>query len=418
LFEDRLPDKEDDVRVTTALNRMLALPGTSVRGVALTGDGVVIEVCPRRRRMACACCGQLCGAVYDRSWRRWRHLDLGPVRCWLSYELRRVSCPDCGIRVEAVPWARRGARFTRDFEDLTALMCQQMAKTTICSLLRISWRSVGRIVERVVADHLDERRLEGLVMIGIDEISYRRNKRFLTSVADHQTGGIVWSAEGKSVRTLQGFFELLGDRKHSIRAVSIDMNGGYEKAIRAALPDAEVCFDPFHVVALAGKAVEQVRREEWNHHGRSKNRGGKWIRETRWSLLKAPDKQSPKQLAVLAEVQKYNHRLYRAFLLKEQLRLIYHLEDPDQAPELLDAWLQWASRSQLQPFLKLASTIRTYREGILAAIRLGVSNGRLEGLNSKIRLISHRSYGLHSAQALIALIYLCCTRLTIPPPHR
>jgi transposase len=123
------------------------------------------------------------------------------------------------------------------------------------------------------------------------------------------------------------------------------------------------------------------------------------------------------QLATLADVQVANRRLYRAFLLREELRLLYHLADPALAPEHLDAWLAWASRSRLRPFIRLARTLRAHRDGILAAIRLGLSNGRLEGLNSKIRLISHRAFGFHSADPLIALVYLCCADITIELPR-
>ena len=128
----------------------------------------------------------------DRAERRWRHLDLGGQRCYLLYRLRRVRCPDCGVHVEAVPFARRGARHTRDFEDMVALLAQQMAKTSIAALMRGGWDTVGAILARVVADHLDERRLEGLVQVGVDEISYRKGQRYLTSVADHASGAIVW----------------------------------------------------------------------------------------------------------------------------------------------------------------------------------------------------------------------------------
>jgi transposase len=123
------------------------------------------------------------------------------------------------------------------------------------------------------------------------------------------------------------------------------------------------------------------------------------------------------QLAVLSEVQQANKPLYRAFLLKEELRLLYQLQNPSLAPAHLDAWLNWASRSKLEPFVKLARTIRRHHEGILAAIRLGLSNGRLEGLNSRIRLISHRSFWFHSAAPLIALVYLCCTGIVIELPR-
>ena len=226
----------------------------------------------------------------------------------------------------------------------------------------------------------------------------------------------MWCAPGRNARTLQAFFDLLGERKHTIRAVSIDMAGGYQQAISENLPQAEVCFDPFHVVRLAQRAVDQVRRDEWNAHERSHTPQGKWIKGTRWSLLKAPEKQSIEQLALLHQVQEANKPLYRAFLLKEELRLLYQLEDLTLAPQHLDAWLTWASRSRLQPFVKLARTIRRHRDGILAAIRLGLNNGRLEGLNSRIRLISHRSFGFHSAEPLIALIHLCCGRITVQLP--
>jgi transposase len=406
------------MRVTTAFNRLLRLPGASVIDVSFTAEGVIVSVRLRRRRRVCSRCGQTGRlAIHGRRVKRWRHLDLGANRCIIECELRRLWCRSCGAQLEAVPWARAGSRYTRDFEDVVAWLAQQMAKTPIAGLLRIAWDTVGRIVERVIADHLDERRLAGLVAIGVDEIAYRRHHRYLTSVVDHRTGAIVWCAAGRNAATLQRFFDELGDRKTSIRAVSIDMSGGYEKAIRDNLPDAEIAFDPFHVVRLGQRAVDQVRRDEWNAHERSHTPIGRWVKGTRWSLLKAPDKQTIPQLALLGEVAQANKALYRAFLLKEELRLLYQLDDPTLAPAHLDAWLTWASRSRLRPFIRLARTIRRHRTGILTAIRLGLTNGRLEGLNSRIRLISHRSFGFHSADPLIALVYLCCTGIAIELPR-
>jgi transposase len=230
----------------------------------------------------------------------------------------------------------------------------------------------------------------------------------------------VWAAPGRNALTLQGFFaELTDEQKASITAVSIDMSAGYEKAVRApdGLPHAEVCFDPFHVCQLASRATDQVRRDEYNRHGRSSTGEGKWIKGVRYSLLKDTANQTPKQLAKLAEVVLANKRMYRAFLLNGELRYIYRLPK-DEAAERLDAWLAWASRSKLKPFIKLARTIRKHKQGVLAAVQLGISNGRLEALNSRVRLISHRAHGFHSADALIAMIYLCCAGIQIELPHR
>ena len=159
------------------------------------------------------------------------------------------------------------------------------------------------------------------------------------------------------------------------------MSAGYEKAIRDpdhGVPHAQVCFDPFHVVSLGSKAADQVRRVEYNQHGRSSSSEGKWIKGTRYSLLKDTAKQTPRQLLKHAEVVLTNKRMYRAFLLYGELRYIYKLPK-HEAPERLEAWLAWASRSRLKPFVKLARTIRTHKAGVLAAVELGISNGRLEG---------------------------------------
>ncbi len=195
------------------------------------------------------------------------------------------------------------------------------------------------------------------------------------------------------------------------------MSAGYEMAITTAVPDAEVCFDPFHVVQLGGKAADQVRRDEYNRHGRSSSGEGKWIKGTRYSLLKDTAKQTAGQLRKLAEVVLWNKRMYRAFLLYGELRYIYRVPK-EEAAQRLDAWLAWASRSRLKPFVKLARTIRQHKQGVLAAIEIGISNGRLEALNSRVRLLSHRAYGFHSANALIAMIYLCCAGIQIAHPHR
>jgi len=406
------------VRVSTALNRMLRLPGAWVQDVAFGVEGVIVTVCLRRRAGVCSGCGARGLEIKDRRVKRWRHLDLGCSRCFIECELRRLRCPGCGERLEAVEWARAGSPYSRDFEDLTAWLAQQMAKTQITRLLRIAWESVGKIVERVVADHLDEGRLDGLVSLGVDEISYGADHRFLTCVADHEKGGVVWAAPGRNAATLQGFFdELTGEQKQSIKAVSIDMSAGYEKAIKASVPDAQVCFDPFHVIQLGGRATDQVRRAEYNEHGRSHTQHGTWIKGVRYSLLKDPANQTVRQLATLAEVQQTNKRLYRAFLLLHELRWVYRVPRY-QAREQLEEWLAWASRSKLKPFVRFARTIRKHKAGVLAAIELGLSNGRLEGLNSKVRLLSHRAYGFASANALIATIYLCCSGIKIDLPHQ
>lgn len=405
------------MRVSTAFNRLLGISGVTVTGVRFDRDGVVVSVRRRARRLVCPRCGCVGRPGYDHRVRRWRHLDLASTRCFVECELRRFPCPGCGKVVsEAVSWARPGGRFTRDFEDVVAWLAQQAAFSVISRFLRVTWRSVASIVSRVVAGELHGRRLTGLAMIGVDEISYRRGQRYLTLVADHADGAVVWAGDGRGAATLKRFLDELGERETAkLRAVSIDMSGGYSKALREHAAHVTVCFDPFHVIALANRAVDEIRRTLWNQVGKSQAGAGRMIKGTRWALLKDPAALTETQKGTLALLAQVNSPLYRGYLLKEQLRAVY-TAGPTHAPALLEAWLRAAARSKLRPFVKLARTLREHHRGILNAIRLGLSNSRLEGLASRIRLISHRSFGFHSADPLIALIHLCCGRITVQLP--
>jgi transposase len=226
------------VRATTAFNKMLAIPGANVTGVQFTPTGIVVALRRRARRLRCPC-GWSTRAAYDRSTRRWRHLDLGAARLYLQAEIRRLACRRCGrVRTEAVPWAHPGARFSRDFEDVVAWLAQHTDKTTITRLLRCSWEAVAAIVVRVVAAHLDDTRLDDLYRIGVDEVFYRKGHRYLTVVADHdRDGAVVWAGEGKSGATLQQFFDQLGpQRAAQLQAASVDLHGAYAKVTRARAP--------------------------------------------------------------------------------------------------------------------------------------------------------------------------------------
>jgi len=426
------------VRVSTAFNKLLGIVGATVASVTFTPAGVVVGL--RRRRVKLQCpCGWKTWAVYDRSRRRWRHLDLSGSKLWLEAEIRRLHCRCCErVRTEVVPWARPGARHTRDLQDLVAYMAQRMDKTTVTRLLRVSWEAVAKIVIDVVADHIDGTRLDGLFRIGVDEVSYRKGQRYLTVVADHdRDGAVVWAHEGNDAATLTAFFDELGEQRCAqLQAVSLDLGLAYEAATRAKAPQARQCVDPFHVIQLANRAIDTTRRQAWQverqAHPTVKRPGPgrppagtpaastrpRWVKHTRWALVKDPDDLTGDQLDVLHQLRRERSGLYRCWQLKEGLRDLYRLADPATAVYHLDWWLAWACRSRIPAFVTLSRTVRRNRDRILAAVDLGLSNSKLEGLNSKIRLINHRGYGHHSAAAVIAMIYLCCGGIDIELPFR
>jgi transposase len=335
----------------------------------------------------------------------------------LRYDSRRVECRRCNaVVVETVPWAEPSSWFTRPFEDHVAYLAQRSDQTTVSTLMRVAWQTVGSIVERVVARHQTGDPLDGLTQIGVDELSYRRHHEYITVVVDHTRGHVVWAKPGKNADTLKAFFSELGpERCAKLEAVTIDMSGAYIKAVTECSPQAQIIFDRFHVQRLVQDAVDQVRRDEVRAAPSDEER--KHLKGTRWPLLKSFWNLSLFDSNRLTSLQRDNQRLYRAYLLKEAMVAVLDCTSEWLARRKLDEWVRWARRSRLEPFKRVAATIGDHAEGILAYVRSGLSNGRTEGLNGKARTITRRAYGFHSADGLIALLKLCCSGIHLNPIH-
>ncbi len=405
------------MRVTTLFRKLVAVTCQFfVTGVSLSAAGLVLQVRPRGKKPRCSRCGKVAPGYDTRPLRHWRHLGLGRLEIRFAYAPRRVECRDCGVLTEDVPWAAPGSRFTWDFEEMAAYLSQITDKTKVTEMLGIAWRTVGEIVERVVERKLDPTRLEALRFIGVDEFSYRKRHHYITVVVDHDRRRIVWAKEGKGYEVLNEFFQTLGlDRAFQIKAATIDMAGGYEKAIREWLPQAEIVFDRFHVQQLASDALDEVRRSIVRElHGSQEE--AKEVKGTRFVLLKKPEDLSPAEKYKLSEVQETNQRLYRAYLLKETLGQALDYRQPKRAEESLRSWIAWAARSRLKPFVRTARTIRKHFDGIVAYVKTRLTNGLVEGINNKLRMIARRAFGFHSASALIGSLFLSCGGIELNPP--
>lgn len=413
------------MRVTAALSRLLRLPGIWVRQVRFDSGTVVVRVALRRRRLVCPECAYTTPFRYDRRPVRsnWRHLDLGAWKVEIHAQLRRLACPAHGVRVEAVPFAQAGSRFSRDFEDLAAWLATTMDKSALCRLMRIDWDTVGRIVTRVSAEKLDPHRLDGLSAAGVDEVSWKKRHNYLTLVSDHRPHPrIVWGAAGRDTATLDRFFAELGpERSGQLEAVSMDMSAGYERSVRKEghAPQAVICFDPYHVVALGTKALDAVRRHVWNELRRLPDQAAaRRFKGARWCLLKNPTDLNDEQARTLRRIRRRGGELWRAYSLKEALRAIFAGDlGTDEVTLLLRRFCSRAQRSGLRPFVGLAKTLRTHAAGIEAAVRLRINNAQHEGLNRRVRLIVSRAYGFHSAEATLALVMLALGPITHVLPH-
>ena len=396
-------------RLWTALLGLVAVVVESVDFDEYAG-AVVVSVRPRKAtKRRCGRCGRR-SPRYDNGEgrRRWRALDLGTVQAFVEAEAPRVRCVDHGVVVAQVPWARHGTGHTRAFDDQVAWLVTHCSKSAVTELMRVAWRTVGAIVGRVVADARETADpFDGLRRIGIDEISHKRGHRYLTVVVDHDTGRLVWAAPGRDRATLSTFFDLLGeDRSAAITLVSADAAEWIATVVADRCPNATLCADAFHMVMWATDALDVVRRDTWNTARRVGLPGrAKQLKGCRYALWKNPENLTGRQAGKLAWIARHNGRLYRAYLLKEQFRLVFQHRGVD-AIAMLDAWLSWARRCRIPAFVALARRVAKHRASIEATLTHGLSNALVESTNTKLRLLTRIAYGFRSTDNLIALCLL------------
>lgn len=405
------------MRLRTFFKKLLRL-SSPVSNVTVAPDvrSIEIEVKLPARRLKCGECGGRARRKHglEGKTRSWRHLSCLGYPIEIRAVVYRVMCERCGVRTMSVPWARTGSVFTRAFEDEVAWFLQHTDQTTCSRYFSVAWETAGKIARRVVSEKLDGSLLKHLRNIGIDEISYGRPRKFMTVVVDHDRGRVVWAGEGKSSETLGKFFGLLtAEQRDAIKLVSIDMSAAFIKGIRENLPQAEIVFDRFHVIQLLTAAVDEVRRSEMRQE--ESDHQHQAIKGSRYALLKNNYKLSTSDLESLAAIQKSNKRLYRAYLMKEAFQDIYSVESAEQADRRFQRWSRWVLHSNIEPLKKMCRTVITHWEGIRRFFIHRVTNARAEGMNSKIRMISHRAFGFHSSEALAAMLLLCCSGIVIEP---
>lgn len=417
---------ENGVRNARVWRALLGVEKAVIERVQVEVDGggevVVVHVRPGRSAAGrCGVCRCRCGR-YDGGGgrRRWRALDAGMVRVLVEADAPRVACAVHGVVVAHVPWARHGAGHTLAFDQMVAWLVTRCSKSAVGEVMRIAWRTVGAIIARVWADAqaADGDGLGGLRRIGIDEISYKRGHRYLTVVVDHDTGALVWAAPGRDQATLEAFFDLLGEQGcRAITHVSADQADWITKVVTRRCPAAVQCADAFHIVAWATDALDEVRRQAWNDARRSGQTMGNGrgvrlatgdaarLKGARYALWKNPDNLTGHQRAKLAWIATNDPRLYRAYLLKEGLRYAFTVKG-QAGKTALDRWLTWARRCRIPAFVHLAKRITAVRARIDATLDHGLSNARVESVNTKIRLLTRLAFGFRSPQALIALAML------------
>ena len=401
----------------------------------------IIAHLDRKSQYRCGICGKK-SPRYDNGGgtRKWRCLDTGEAKAYVVAEAPRVCCKEHGVVTAFVPWARHKSRFCSSFEDTVAWLAVNSTKKCVAELMRIEWHTVGEILSRVYKG-LEKKpsiRFDNLVNIGIDETSYKKGHKYMTVVVNHDTNYVIWCSIGQKKEVLQKFFDgLTPEQRESIRCVSADGARRIADCVKEYCPNAALCIDPFHVVSWATDALDEVRRRAWSevnriareapkrHVGRPKNgeaespekKLSEDIKATRYALLKNPQDLTEHQEEQLKFLTTANPRLYRAYLLKEDLRLALKA-GYESVCELLRKWMSWAQRCRIPEFRELRKKIKRNMAGILASAKYRLSNARIEATNNKIKLIIRRAYGFRNTDNLISMVMMSCSAVKPILPRR
>ena len=401
--------------IETFIRKQLRLKAHRVTKVETNGEHMIIHIDQLgKRQLRCGVCRKPCRRVHGiRNRREWRDLSMRKLRLVLRYQPRRVQCPRCGVRVEDFPWAEPWARVTRALANAAASLTRELSWQGTARHFALNWKTVAGIVQRAVRYGLRQRKRPPVHRIGIDEVSRRKGQVYLTVVYDLERRVLLWVGEDRTEEGVKKFFtEELGKRRcRTLRVVCMDMWAAYVNLVREHAPQAQILFDRFHIVKHLQEAVDEVRRSEVRRlTGKEKIT----FNSTRWLLLKNPWNLTNEQKERLSTLVRWNSPIVRAYYLKESFQLFWDYRQEKRAQDLLSKWMSSAMRSRLEPFKKFVRMLRSHLDGILPWTKLQLSNGAVEGMNNKIKSISHRSFGFRKAQYFIAAIYHCCARLPLP----
>lgn len=380
-------------------------------------------------KLSCPACDEPGQGVHDRIRREWRHLDFFQYEAWLHADVPRVDCDSCGKTTQVeVPWARPGSGFTLLFEALAMTLCQTLPVAQAAQQLRVKSKRLWRRIEHYVGVARAKDTMGGVKVIGIDETSIRSGQNYVTVVHDLEAKRLLFLTEGSDHKTVAAFKTDLiahGGDPDEIEHVCMDMGAAYIKGVTEVLPEAEISFDRFHVIAMANKAMDEVRSAEMRDQPRVVRAvvgtERKVIRGMMWGMRKNPSNWNKKEMNTMYHVQRSNLKSARAWRLKEGLRSAYaagvQSNCADTAQEALRSWISWARRCRLEPFKKLAATLRDRLPGVVRGMLDGRSNAYVEAMNGMLQQTKRAARGFRTVKNFAAIAYLRMSRLKHLPQN-
>lgn len=394
------------------------------------GRRIDFEVYCQGVALGCPACGAASQPVHDRLRRSWRHLDFFQFEAWLHADVPRVACSACGKTTQLpVPWARPASGFTAAFEALALALCRELPVRQAAALLRCSDKQLWRRIEHHVEQARALEDFSGARTIGIDETSLRRGQDYITVVHDLDAKRLLFATAGRDHRTVLDFAADLkahGAEPGEVRHVCMDMSAAFAKGVGLALPKAAISYDRFHLVAMAIDAMDQVRRAEMRDEpvavqAALGQTGSKPLKGLVWGMRKNPAGWSAQQLHTMHWLQRCTLKSARAWRLKMALREVYARarvhNSIEQAGADLRAWLSWARRCRLEPFKRLALTIKDRFDAVVRGMTDHRSNAFVEAMNGLLQQAKRAARGYRTSKNFIVIAYLRLSRLKHLPAH-
>ena len=365
-------------------------------------------------KFSCPECGETQQGVHDTRTRTWRHLNFFQFQAFIHADLPRVRCAKCGKTKQVpAPWARPGSGFSLLMEALLVVLAKQMPVRAVGQLMGLHDGQIWRVLDHYVETARQQEDFSGVKSVGLDETASRRGHNYISLFHDLDQKRLLFACEGRDkavVATFAKDLEAHGGRAENIDSVCIDMSKSYVAGVDEWLPNAEITFDPFHVMAIVNKAVDLVRRQEAKTEP--------LLKKTRYLWLRNEANRSQRQQEHFDSLPTSRLKTARAWRIKNSLQEIYQqcqtIADAEQA---LNRWYSWAIRCRLEPVKDAARTIRRHWNGILSWFDGNLNNGGVEGTNSIIQAAKARARGYGTVRHLITMSYLVAGKLLhLPAP--
>jgi transposase len=363
----------------------------------------------------CPECGVPC-ALYDhQEQRQWRHLDTCQYRTILHAAPPRSECREHGVRVVKLPWAEPHSRFTALMEGLAIAWLKQASQKAVAEQLRLSWDEVHAIMERAVERGLARRQAEESPYLGVDEKAFRKGHKYLTLVNDLSRSRVLYVAEDREQKSLDGFWPTLTEQqREGIAAVAMDMWDPYVNSVQEHLAESanKIVFDKYHIAKHLGEAVDRVRRREQKG---LKAEGDDRLTGTKYQWLRNPATQEKAQRREFAQLVASELKTARAWALKETAMALFNYVYQGPARKHFRWWYNWAVRSRLQPMKEVAGMLKRRFENIITYLRHRITNAASESINAKIQWVKYTARGFRNQQNFINAIYFHCGGLDLAP---